>query len=292
MVLLETANDALQVAHEIALRSAETLSDTARKIYTALVGAGLEVALERQYNPNVTQVVFFACAESVALAVGVHPSTVYRKLPELRAAGLVHAAGHFCTHNGVTRSDGTVWAVRLTPTWGSAARVPFDFLKKSYRCLGADIDAGRTAFSQMRESYPTRDKSGINLGHILCWALSTPSKTPVINDSRTVRRVDLETIFDVPAVPKQHRAETIFEAAKAMSAALNDSRSTRFYMAVLWGLTKLRDRGGGDYFGALHTMISRCAADVAEGWARDGNGGKLLVSRLKAAGLLDGLSSS
>jgi DNA-binding transcriptional ArsR family regulator len=287
MVLFETTDNALDAAHAIALRTAETLSDTARKIYTVLVATGLEVSLERQYSPKVTQVVFFACAESVALAVGVHPSTVYRKLPELRQAGLVHAVGHFCTHNGRTRLDGSVWAVRLTPTWGSAARVPFDFLKKQYRCLGDDIEAGRTAYQQMRESYPTRDKLEIRLDHILRWALSTPDKNPVTFDSRTTKRVDLELIFDVPSVPKQDRAETIFKAAKTMSAVLNDSRSTRFYMAVLWGLTKLRDRGAGDYFGTLHTMISRCAADVTEGWARDGNGGALFVSRLKDAPFFD-----
>ncbi len=289
MLSLGTADNSLQVAHELALRTAETLSNTARKIYTALVGAGLEVALEREYSPKVTQVVFFACAESVALAVGVHPATLYRKLPELQQAGLVHCRGHYTTHKQRTRSDGSVWAVRLTPTWGSAARVPFDFLKKQYRCLGDDIDQGRTAYAQMRESYPTRDKLGIRLDHILHWALGTPDKSPVTIDSRTVKRFDLSRIFDVPVVPKQHRAETIFEAAKAMSAMLNDSRSTRFYMAVLWGLTKLRDRGGGDYFGTLHTMISRCTADVKEGFARDGNGGKLFTSRIKQTAFWDEL---
>ncbi len=284
MVLVGTADNALHVAHEIALRTADTLSTTARKIYTALVATGLEVALERKYSPNVSQVVFFACAESVALACSVHPSTLYRKLPELQAAGLVACKGHYCTHNGQTRLDGTVWAVRVTPDRGSKVKIGFDWLKKSYRCLGADIDAGRTAWAQMRESKSTRDKSAINLSHIRCWTFSQPSKTLVKVDYRTV---DLASIFDVPAVPKQSRAEKIFEAAKAMSAVLNDNGSHRFYMAVLWGLTKLRDRGGGDYFGTLHLMISRCSADVTEGFARDGNGGKLLVSRLRQSKLYD-----
>jgi hypothetical protein len=292
MVLLKSVDSVLQVAHEIALRTSEKLSDTARKIYTALVATGLEVAVERKYSPKVSQVVFFACAESVALAVGCHPSTVYRKLPELRAAGLVHAVGHFCTHNGATRSDGTVWAVRLTPTWGSAARVGFDFLKKQYRCLGDDIDQGRTAYQQMRESYLTRDKLGIRLDHILRWALSTPSKNPVINDSRTMGRVDLGAIFDVPAVRKQDRSETIYNAAKAMSAVLNDNSSQRFFMAVLWNLVKIRDRTGADYFAALHLLVSRCQADVAEGWAKNGRGGALLVSRLKQADLTPDLLRS
>jgi hypothetical protein len=284
MLLLESTDNALEVAQAIVLRTAETLSDTARKIYTALVATGLEVALEREYSPNVSQVVFFACAESVALACNVHPSTLYRKLPELQEAGLVACRGHYCTHNGQTRLDGTVWAVRVTPGRGSKVKIGFDWLKRSYRCLGDDIDAGRTAWLQMRESKSTRDKSAINLSHIRRWTLSRPSKAPVTVDSRTV---DLASILDVPAVPKQSRAEKIFEAAKAISAVLNDNGSHRFYMAVLWGLTKLRDRGAGDYFGTLHLMISRCSADVTEGFARDGNGGKLLVSRLKQAGLFE-----
>jgi hypothetical protein len=284
MVLVGTADNALQVAHTIALRTADTLSDTARKIYTALVATGLEVALERKYSPKVSQVVFFACAESVALACNVHPSTLYRKLPELQAAGLVASAGHYCTHNGQTRLDGTVWAVRLTPAQSSKVRIGYDWLKRSYRCLGADIEAGRTAFRQMRESRSTRDKSAINLSAVRLWTLSSADKAPVTVDSRTV---DLASILDVPAVPKQSRAEKIFEAAKAMSAVLNDNGSHRFYMAVLWGLTKLRDRGGGDYFGTLHLMISRCSADVLEGFAHDGNGGRLFVSRLKDTAFWD-----
>ncbi len=289
MVLLGTADNALQVAHEIARMTSERLSSTARKIYTALVATGLEVSLERQYSPKVTQVVFFACAESIALAVGVHPSTVYRKLPELRQAGLVHAVGHFCTYNGRTRLDGSVWAVRLTPTWGSAARVPFDFLKKQYRCLGDDIEAGRTAYAQMRESYPTRDKSEIRLSYVLRWALSTSDKKPVTLDSRTVKRFDLERIFDVPAVRKQDRAETIFEAAKVMSSAVQDgNKSTRFFMAVLWNLCRIRDRTGVDYFPALHTMVCRVRADLEEGFCRSGFA--LLHSRIQQTEF--GLNSS
>jgi hypothetical protein len=284
MVLLGSTDNALDVAHEIVLRTAEKLSDTTRKIYTALVATGLEVALERKYSPNVSQVVFFACAESVALACGVHPATLYRKLPELQEAGLVASTGHYCTHNGQTRLDGTVWAVRVTPGRGSKVTIGFDWLKRSYRCLGADIEAGKTAWAQMRESKSTRGKSAINLSPVRRWALSSTDKIPVKVDSRTI---DLASIFDVPTVPKQSRAEKIFEAAKAISAVLNDNSSHRFYMSVLWGLTKLRDRGAGDYFGTLHLMVSRCSVDVLEGFARDGNGGKLLVSRLKQAGLYD-----
>jgi hypothetical protein len=282
-------SDAVTAAAVIAERLPESLSGTTKKLYTVLVGTALEVIQDRNYSANTTEVTFFAPAESVALAVGIHPATLYRKLPELRQAGLVDCRGHYCTHNGQTRLDGTVWAVRLTPTWGSKVRIGFDWLKRSYRCLGTDIDAGRTAWAQMRESKSTRDKSVINLSDIRRWTLSQPSKGLVKVDSRTV---DLASILDVPAVPKQSRAEKIFEAAKAMSAVLNDNGSHRFYMAVLWGLTKLRDRGAGDYFATLHLMISRCSADVTEGFARDGNGGKLLVSRIKETAFWDEIMRS
>jgi hypothetical protein len=286
MVLLESTDNALQAAHAIALRTAETVTAGPRRLYTALVATGLEVAREKQYSYKITEVTFFAPAESVALSIGCHVSSLYRWLPTLTALNLVAAKGHFCTHNGQTKQDGTVWTVKFRQS-DKRVRVGFDWLKKSYRCLGADIDAGRTAWQQIRESKSTTEKATINLHYCLRWALSAFSQKPVTNDPRFSKRFDLASIFDVPAVPKQSRPEKIFEAAKAISSALNDNGSHRFYMAVLWGLTKLRDRGAGDYFGTLHMMISRCAADVLEGFAHDGNGGALLVSRLKSAELWD-----
>ncbi len=274
-------DSALSAAEILAVKLPATLTDTAKRICTALIGTALEVMRERDYSTNTTEVVFFAPAESVALAVGIHPSTLYRQLPQLQEHGLVECRGHFCTLNGRTRSDGSLWSVRLTPSWGSAARVGFDYLKKSYRCLGADIERGETAFSQMRESYPTRTKAQIKLEHITRWALSKPRKSPVTVDSRTPQRLDLERIFDVPQTRRQERPDAVYEAAVAVSQALGDYDSQRFYMAVLWGLLRLRDRGGGDFFGTLHLMVCRARADREEGFAR--RPGALLVSRLKAA---------
>jgi hypothetical protein len=278
MVLVETDN-ALQVAHEIARRTTQTLSAGPRRLYTALVGAGLEVAREKQYSNKITEVTFFAPAESVALSIGCHVSSLYRWLPTLTALNLVHAVGHFCTHNGRVKQDGTVWTVKFRQS-DKRVRVGFDWLKKSYRCLGSDIDAGNTAYAQIRESKPTIEKATINLEYVLRWALSKPGKNPFTNDSRFQKRVDLEAIFDVPVVSKQNRAEAVYNAAVAMSSALQAQNSQRFFMAVLWHLTRLRDRGQGDYFGALHMMVCRVRADIDEGFCRSGFA--LLFSRLKA----------
>lgn len=285
MFLLEAVDNAVTAAEIIAEGLPENLSPTAKKLYTALCGAAVEVMKERVYKETVTEITYFCPAEAVALAVGVHPSTIYRKLPELRAAGLVDCRGHYCTHRGQTRSDGSVWTVRLTPTWGSAARVPFDYLKRSYRCLGDDIEAGRTAYQQMRESYLPRNKSAINLKHILRFALPPTDKTPVVYDSRKAQRFDLESIFDVPAVRKQDRAEMVYNAAKALTIALRDGDSTRFYCGLLWGLLRLKDRGQGDYFESLYLVAQRAKTDSLEGFAR--KPGALFVSRLKAASWFD-----
>jgi hypothetical protein len=158
-------------------------------------------------------------------------------------------------------------------------------MKKSYRCLGNDIEAGKTAFSQMRESYPTRNKLGIKIEHILRWALSETHLEPVTVDSRIAQRFDLESIFDVPAVRKQERPDMVYNAARALSIAMQDNSSTRFYCALLWGLLRLKDRGAGDYFAALHLIAARARTDALEGFAR--KPGALFVSRLKVAPWFD-----
>lgn len=277
MPLLEVSTG-LGVAQELTNNTPDSLSETAKTIYKALVWASVVVAKERGYSPNVTEVSWFCPAEAVALAVGIHPATLYRRLPELTALGLVAVRGHYATLNGCTRSDGSVWTVRLTPRSGSAARVGYDYLKRSYRCLGADIESNKTAWQQVRESKQQERQEGINIGQVLRWTLPPTERTPVTVDCR---KVDLETIFDVPHAPKEDRAAMVFQAAVAMSMVLNDSGSERFYCALLWGLLRVRDRGAGNFFESLYLMVRRAQTDSIEGFARCE--AALFVSRVKAA---------
>lgn len=280
MLTLEAGN-AVSAAAVIVERTPKTLSETARRIYQALCGAALEVSKERGYHPSTTHITLFCPAEAVALAVGIHPATLYRMLPQLTAEGLIAVRGHYCTHKGKTRSDGSLWAIRLTPNHGSKARIGYDYLKKSYRCLGDDISSNRTAWNQMRESKSIQREKSIDINQILPWALSTDSKEPVTVDSRIIRRFDLESIFDLPHVRKQDRAESVYNAARGLAVSLGDSHSTLYYARVLWALLKLRDRGEGDFFGQLYDLVARCRADRAEGFARGGNAGALFVSRVR-----------
>jgi DNA-binding transcriptional ArsR family regulator len=226
-------------------------------------------------------VVLFCPAEQVARAVGIHPSTLYRVLPELVEAGLVEARGHYTTLRGRTRSDGTAWAVRLRPVGGCKARLGYSDLKAQYRDLGGDIAAGRTSWALMRESKnPTR--GDIDLGLIRRWALPPPStKSPLPYDSRTAARRSLEAVLDVQHAEREDRSAAVTLAAEAMAAALRDRTGVNFYRRLLWQLLRRSDAGRGDHWHAVYLAAQRAAVDSSEGFAR--KPGALFVSRLKGA---------
>ncbi len=285
MQLTFQVENAVTAAALLADRLPKTLSDTEKLIYKVLCCAGLEVTKARGYSQHVTEIHFFAPAEVVAMACGIHPSTLYRRLPALRKAGLADCRGHYCTHNGVTRSDGSVWAVRLTANRGCKAKVPFDYLKKQYRCLGADIESGRTAWKLMRESKNQEKESRFNLGDILRFALSDTHLQTRSLDSRTAQRFDLETVLDLASAPKLDHVEMLAKASKSICVALQDNHSQRFWYGLLKRLLRMREAGTGDLFYSLYLLIARCRSDVNEGMAR--SGGALAVSRLKKSGLYE-----
>jgi hypothetical protein len=217
----------------------------------------------------------------VALALGMHRSTVYRALPELRAAGLLDVRGHFCTHRGRTRADGAVWSVRLRPVGGRAARVGYSDLKRQYRDLGGDIAAGRTVWAEMRQSEnnPSRE---VNLSYVRRWALSPTNSNPVTVDCRTAPRRSLEAVLDAPHVERGDRARVVSLAAEALAAALRDRAGVNFYRRLIWQLLRRFDATGADHFGMVYEQARRAAAEAGEGYGR--KPGALFVSRLKRAG--------
>jgi DNA-binding transcriptional ArsR family regulator len=275
------AESAVEVTQTLTQNLPFNLSVTALKLFRALHTAAVEVMKARGYHPKTSQVSFFCPAESVALAIGVHPSTVYRKLSELRQHGLVDCRGHFCTYRGKTRSDGSVWAVKMNPSRGCKAKVPYDMLKKQYRNLGADIEAGRTAWASLRESKSLEAKQGLGISQILSWALPRQTENPVTYDSRKGTRLDLEAVLDVPFVPKGERNQMVDLAANSMASALNDHGSTNFYCYLIWNLLRLSDKQQGDYFQQVYQMAVRARVDRQEGFAR--RAGALFCSRLKQA---------
>ncbi len=255
---------------------APPLSAKARVLYEALRSTGRIVADARGYCTNVSVVFFFCPGEIVAKALCMARSTMYLKLAELRDAGLVEGRAHYITYKGRTRADGMVWGVRLDPEHPKPVRVPYDYLKRSYRCLSADIEAGSTAYAQLGQSKKDSEKQ-IDNQKILTWALP-PSPTEKPDMNLTVR-CDLEQVLDVPYAAKQDRNTAVDGAARALAVSLADARGLMFYRWLLWQLLRLSDRHQGDYWHIIYEMACRVRADAAEGFAR--KPGALFTSRLK-----------
>ncbi len=277
----EAATCADDVTQTVTQNLEATLSSAALTLFRALHTVAVEAAAARGYAVGTSEVSLFCPVEAVALALGVHRATVYRALPELRAVGLVDVRGHFCTHRGRTRADGSVWAVRLRPVGGRRARVGYGDLKRSYRNLSGDVETGRTVWAAMRQSKENPTNEGVNLNHIRRWALPPTDKTPVTSDCRTAARRSLEAVLDVQHVEKPERSAAVSLAAEAMAAALRDRGGVMFYRRLLWQLLRRSDAGRGDHYHAVYLAAARAAVDSSEGFAR--RPGALFVSRLKDA---------
>jgi hypothetical protein len=281
----EMAATAADVTLSVTQNLEASLSSTALTLFRALHTVAVEVGAAREYHPGVSEVSFFCPVEAVALALGCHRATVYRALPELRAAGLVAHRAHYCTHRGRTRSDGSVWCVRLRPVGGRAARVGYGDLKRRYRDLSGDVEAGRTVWADMRQS-KDNPSSEVNLSFIRRWALPPQNlKNPVTSDCRMAPRRDLEAVLDVPYAGREARSAAVSLAAEALAATLRDRGGLNWYRRLLWQLLRRSDATGAAPFGVVYEQARRAAADVSEGYGR--RPGAVFVSRLKRAGWWD-----
>ncbi len=255
-----------------------TLSGTALRLYQGLRETGRRVGEARGYVKTVSQVHFFCPGEIVAKACLMATSTMYLKLKELEAVELVEARAHYVTHNGRTRSDGTVWCVKMTPEQPGRVRVPYDALKASYRCLSVDIETGRTAYAEIGESKDNPLES-VDIEMILSWALP-PSTTQNPVTGLTLR-FDLEAVLDVPHVDKVDRGAAVDGAARALAANLGDMGSVMFYRWLLWQLLRLEAAGQAAPWHMVYEQARRARVDAAEGFAR--RPGALFTARLKGS---------
>ncbi len=281
MRYLEAAESAADVTQTVT-QNLDSLSSTALLLFRALHTVAVEVGAAREYHPGVSEVSLFCPVEAVALALGCHPATVYRALPELRALGLLDVRAHYTTHRGRTRADGAVWAVRLRPVGGRAARVGYGDLKRQYRSLSGDVEAGRTVWADMMRQSKDNPSRGVNLSFIRRWALPpSHSEPPLPSDCRTAPRRDLEALLDVQHAPREARGAAVDLAAQALAVALHDRRGLNFFRRLCWQLLRRADAGRGDHWHAVYLAAVRAAVDSSEGFAR--RPGAVFTSRLKAA---------
>lgn len=266
----------------------ENLTSRALLLYTSLRTVADKVSGARGYCRAVSQVHFFCPGEIVADTLGMARSTMYRKIAELKALDLIDARAHYVTHRGRTRADGMVWCVKMHPERQGPVKVPCDALKKSYRCLSADIQDGRTAWKLTKSDSHKTPSNEVDIEKILAWAVPPPT-TKNLDMSLTVRP-DLESVLDLPYVDKLDRREAVNAAAGALAAGLRDWGGLMFYRLLLWNLCRLHDRTGAAPFHQVHEQARRTRADVTEGFARGGNGGALFTARLKRAPFWDELA--
>jgi hypothetical protein len=276
MVLVGTADNAASVANALAERLPENLSSKALLLYEAMREVAKTVSNHRGYCAAVSQIHFFAPGEIVADALCMARSTLYLKIAELKAANLIDARAHYVSYKGRTRADGMCWAIKMHPDRQAPVRVPYDVLKKSYRCLSADIANGRTAFRQTGQSKKTSTKQ-VDTQKILAWAV-TPVTTEKSGTGLTVR-CDLEQVLDLPHVDKADRRTAVDGAARTLSSALNDAGGLMFWRWLMWRLIAL-EASGIPATHQVYEQVRRVLGEQREGYGR--TPAALLVSRLKA----------
>lgn len=269
----------------------DSLSRTAKSLYATLCDVAEIVKVKRGYHPNASQVTFFCPLEVICAAIGVKSrQTIYNHLPELATSGLVAQRGHYCTHNGATRSDGSLWAVKLDLEVAGKAHIDFDWLKASHRNLGADIERGNTAFAVFKNFGQSnqRDKKQVDTDLILSYALNTYQPSFAIDCPKN-NGAQLESLLDVPYAPLEGRGDAVDMAASAACAALGaGSTNIMFFRWLVWALLRL-EKQNKDYFYQVYLMIQRVGIDKREGAANNPAG--LLVHRLKSSGIWDDLRS-
>jgi len=224
--------------------------------------------------------------ELIARALGCHVVTVWRWLAPLKALRVIDARAHYSTSQGVTRADGTLFAVCLQP--GHWARLTHDDLSHDWRDLDGDREAGRTAWAALQackgQSPP---KGGTWLQRLKSWAV-TPGKTddPVVSDPCSPEADGLGDVREVvyrlgelPAVHVRHRAGEVGKMGAALARALGDSHSRRWYCLLIWEAWAGYTRGEGT-LQVLAAQLARLDADRRE-WEGLRSPGAVLAVRLR-----------
>ncbi len=289
MLLTNVVNDSVTAAAVIADRTPPTLSETAKRLYTALVATAVETARGRGYSPTVTHVSLHMPLIILADVCGIHRVTAWRHLPALRQLGLVDYVNHKGTLRGETRNTGTLFEVRLNPTSGTKAKLSYHEKKHKWRDLDKDVRRKRTAFRMLKARDATISKTStkeLDISRLLEWTLKPDtSQTPLVPYSCKPNNPVLEALLDVSSGRRgQDTVQRVDTAAQALATALADHSSVNFYRRLVWRLLKASEKGT-DYFPMVYQMAVRARVDVQENFSR--RGGAVFCSRLKDTAFWD-----
>lgn len=288
--LIDTPEDARDSTERLISCTKDELSKGAYKTYHLLHQVASMEALRRDYHRGAGTVSFFCPVEAVAHARCCRRETIWRHVRELQALGYVDQRQHYTTHNGNTRVDGAVWAVKMRPHQDYHAKLRHDELKAQYRDLTTDIENGRTAYAdaknadveKMQQSKELLGNYVFNTDIVTRWTYNpTTEQNPVIFDCCKTRAYALEGVLDVFSAAKPQRAQMVDYAAKAIAQKMQDTKGLGFYRKLLWNMLRSCDQQihNSSIFQRLYNEVTRVTVDIREGFAR--NGAALLISRIK-----------
>lgn len=266
------------------------LSRGATRIFESLHAAACEVVKARGYAALPDAVTFHVPQKLVALVVGYTDRHVRRLLPELVAAGLIDWGAHASKVNGMSLWDGCIWSVKVRQG-DTLPRITRQDWRHEWRDFAGDIEAGHTV-KALRSALHTREGERDVHDALKTWAVSPGNvKSPVVSSEDiapegAVGRVPdvREVVYRLGSLVHVHatkRAERVGVLASALSRALGDRHSRRWYCAVLWQAWRGEIEGKGS-LQTLCAVLLRLEADRQE-WAGLRNPAALLATRLRAA---------
>ncbi|WP_145999598.1 hypothetical protein [Deinococcus sp. UR1] len=268
-----------------------TLSRGAARLFELLHEAACEVVEKRAYTTLPDAVTFHLPQGLLAAAAGYTDRHVRRLLPELVTAGLIDWGAHASKVRGMSLWDGCLWCVRVRAGDTLPRISPVEW-RHQWRDFAGDIDTNNTAKALMSGLHACEGENDAPHGFLKTWAVNPGNiKKPVVSssdmgDEEAAGRVpDMREVVyrlgDLMHVHPTKRAERVGRLASALSRALGDAHSRRFYCSLLWQAW----RGETEGRGALQTLMSallRLEADRQE-WKDLRSPGALLVARLRAA---------
>lgn len=270
---------------------------TAAELYEVLVIVALDQAQRRRYRVVPGQVTFLAGVEALAAVLGVSRPTLWRRLSELRAAGLVATRRWITSVGEEDWTAGTLFSVRLRP--GGRAKVTWDDLTASWRDLEAEIRAGR-AWSRRPELAPLRlnasekDLRTMRAAELIGDIALSPA--PPEGAVTLMRSVDagpgdyavLAELFDLPGLARSDRGRRVDALSATIAAGLEgDHRSRGLWRKLIWQALRWAEVGESQWLGALHDAAARAIANTREGGLR--RPGAAFVAALRASGVWDAL---
>lgn len=265
-------------ASEIANTLPESLSPSAKRLFSVLVQLAFDVIEDKAYRVIPTHVTYHSSLSLVSAVAGINRITCWRSLARLKALGCVDWKSHKVMFRGRASNSGTVFQVRLNPNEGTRAKLSYHDLKHEWKDLERAARCKRLA-GTMLQHINTLESKSLQYECLKQWTLKPYTlEKPVIP---YMLQPSLEAVLGVSSAQGKEVAGSIDIAAQSLSQALQDAKSLDMYRKLLWALKRRYSASQGDEFHTLYLQVNRVIkADIPE-WEGLRSPGALLISRLK-----------